>query len=173
MDITTTTKGHTHMSNTTIAASTTVNAETAAATAQFFNQMVQDLTALSVNGKQAHWHVRGPNFIGIHELLDDVVDHARAWSDEAAERVIALGLPVDGRVSAVAAGTKAPEMSAGFQQAPAVIAEVVAQIDATLAGVHAAIDELGDIDPVSQDIAIAIAQGLDKDRWFLAAHIAA
>ena len=52
------------------------------------------------------------------------------------------------------------------------IAEVIAEIDATLMTVRTAIDELATLDPVSQDVAIEIARGLEKDRWFLFAHIA-
>jgi starvation-inducible DNA-binding protein len=53
------------------------NPDVAAGTAQFLSPVVVDLTAIVVNGKQAHWHVRGANFIGVHELLDDIVDHAQ------------------------------------------------------------------------------------------------
>ncbi len=71
-----------------------VGADVAARAAQFLTPAVIDLEALVVNGKQAHWHARGANFIGIHELLDDVVAHAQEYADTAAERVIALGLPL-------------------------------------------------------------------------------
>lgn len=148
------------------------NPDVAAGVAQFLTPVVQDLIALSVNGKQAHWHVRGANFIGIHELLDQVVEHARDAYDTAAERIVALGLPVDGRIGSVATQTRTAELSEGFQQSNTVIAEMVAQIDATLETVNRAVAELDDVDLVSQDIAIAIAQELDKDRWFLYAHLA-
>ena len=46
----------------------------AAAAAQFLSPVVLGLQALTVNGKQAHWHVRGANFVGVHELLDTIVD---------------------------------------------------------------------------------------------------
>jgi starvation-inducible DNA-binding protein len=145
----------------------------AAAAAQFLGPVVIDLQALAVNGKQAHWHVRGANFIGVHELLDEVVDHAEDYADLAAERVVALGLPLDARIQTVAAKTTLPKMDAGFQRSEVMIASIVAQIDATLVGVKKAITELNEIDLTSQDVAIEIARGLEKDRWFLAAHIAA
>jgi starvation-inducible DNA-binding protein len=150
---------------------TSVSPDVAAGVAQFLSPLVIDLTAIVVNGKQAHWHVRGANFIGVHELLDDVVAHAQEWADLAAERIVALGLPVDARLTTVAAKTTTGSLTAGFQQSDNTIAEVVAQIDATLVGVHAAVEELGEIDATSQDVAIEIARGLEKDRWFLVAHI--
>ncbi|WP_125099704.1 Dps family protein [Leucobacter chromiireducens] len=140
---------------------------------QYLTPVVHDLIALSVNGKQAHWHVRGTNFIAVHELLDEVVGRARDAYDEVAERIVALGLPVDGRIGTVAARTTTPELADGFRQADDAIRDMVAQIDATLVTVYAAVKGLEEIDPVSQDIVIAIAQQLDKDRWFLASHVAA
>ena len=140
--------------------------------AQFLGPVVTDLTALSVDGKQAHWHVRGENFQAVHELLDVVVANARDYADIAAERVVALGLPIDARIQTVGAKASTPKMTAGFQRSDKVIAEVIAAIDATLATVRTAVTELAELDPVSQDVAIEIARGLEKDRWFLFAHIA-
>lgn len=140
--------------------------------ARYLTPVVHDLVALAVNGKQAHWHVRGANFIGVHEFLDELVEHAQAGADEIAERIIALGLPIDARIGTVAAKTSTPELSAGFQPSTVTVAEVVAQIDATLETVYAAIEGLDDIDLPSQDIAISLAQQLDKDRWFLFSHYA-
>ena len=140
--------------------------------AQFLGPVVTDLTALSVDGKQAHWHVRGENFQAVHLLLDDIVDRVREYTDTAAERVVALGLPIDARIQSVGARATNPALTAGFQQSDAVIAEVIASIDATLVTVRTAVTELAELDPVSQDVAIEIARGLEKDRWFLFAHLA-
>lgn len=147
------------------------NPDVAAGVAQFLSAVVIDLTAIVVNGKQAHWHVRGANFIGVHELLDTIVAHAQEWADLAAERIVALGLPVDARLGTVAAKTTTAELTAGFRPSDETIAEVIAQLDAALAGVNTAVRELAELDQTSQDVAIEIARGLDKDRWFLFAHI--
>lgn len=147
------------------------NPDVAAGVAQFLSPVVIDLTAIVVNGKQAHWHVRGANFIGVHELLDTIVAHAQEWADLAAERVVALGLPVDARLGTVAAKTTTAELTAGFRPSDETIAEVIAQLDAALPGVNTAVRELAELDQTSQDVAIEIARGLDKDRWFLFAHI--
>jgi starvation-inducible DNA-binding protein len=161
------------MTNTTVTVPTSsTSPDVAAATAQFLAPIVVDLQALAINGKQAHWHVRGANFIGVHELLDNVASHAQDWADLAAERVVALGLPLDARIETVAAKTVIPTMEPGFQRSEYMIAAMVAQIDATLVGIRKAITELNDIDLTSQDVVLEIARGLEKSRWFLAAHIA-
>ena len=141
--------------------------------AQFLSPVVIDLTALAVDGKQAHWHVRGANFQAVHELLDTIVDHARDYADVAAERVVALGLPIDARISAVAAKTSTPMLTPGFQSSEVMIAEIIAHIDAVMVTVRTAITELAELDAVSQDVVIEIARALEKDRWFLFAHISA
>lgn len=139
---------------------------------QYLTPVLHDLIALGVNAKQAHWHVRGANFVGVHEFLDEVVAHAQEFADTTAERMVALGLPVDGRIGTVAARTTTPELTAGFQQSDVTVREMVAQLDATLETVYAAVKGLEEIDPVSQDYVIAFAQQLDKDRWFLFSHYA-
>jgi starvation-inducible DNA-binding protein len=108
----------------------------------------------------------------VHKLLDTVVKHAQAYADLAAERVVALGLPIDARLETVAAKTSAQELTPGFQQWDDTISEVIAQIDAALTSVNEAVKELDELDQNSQDVAIEIARGLDKDRWLLFAHIA-
>jgi len=147
-------------------------ADVAAGAAQFLTPVVHELIALAVNGKQAHWHVRGSNFIAVHELLDSVVDHAQEWSDTAAERVVALGLPIDGRLATVAQKSAGANPKLGFQPYEEAIADVVAQIDVATQRVNAAIEGLAELDPASQDVVIEIRRGLDKDRWFLSSHVA-
>jgi len=149
-----------------------MSADVVSGVAQFLGPIVVDLTALAVDGKQAHWHVRGANFQAVHELLDSVVDHAHDYADTAAERVVALGLPLDVRIQTVGAKASTSKLDAGFQQSDVVIAQIIASIDAVLVNVRTAIDELGTLDAASQDVAIEIARGLEKDRWFLFAHLA-
>ena len=113
------------MSNTQTTPKATTNPDVAAGTAQFLTPVVIELEALVVNGKQAHWNLRGSNFIGVHELLDTLVADAQEWADLAAERIVALGLPIDARIATVAANTKASPLSDGFVQSDKSIDSVV------------------------------------------------
>ena len=136
-------------------------------------KVLVDLLELASQGKQAHWNVRGSNFIAIHELLDSVVANAQGFADLAAERIVALGLPIDARVSTIAEKVPATTVPAGFAQWQDEITAIVADMDAVIADVQAAIDGLDETDLPSQDVAIEIKRGLEKDRWFLSAHLAA
>ncbi len=160
------------MSKTIAVTATASDPTVAAAAAQFLSPVVIGLQALTLNGKQAHWHVRGANFVGVHELFDQVVAHAGDWADMAAERIVALGLPIDARATTVAAKAPATAVGDGFAPSDQMIADIVSDIDAILADVQVAIDGLDEIDLTSQDVAIEIRRGLEKDRWFLTAHVA-
>ena len=161
------------MSKTQTISMTATGPEAASSTVQFLTPVVLGLQALATNGKQAHWNVRGANFISVHELLDQVVANAQAFADLAAERIVALGLPLDARASTVAEKTGATAVPAGFAQWQDEIVAIVSDMDAVISDVQAAIDGLDETDLSSQDVAIEIKRGLEKDRWFLSAHLAA
>lgn len=161
------------MSKAQTVSTTAIDPTVAAGAAQFLSPVVLGLQALTVNGKQAHWHVRGANFVGVHEFLDTLVAHAGDFADTAAERIVALGLPIDARVRAVADKSGATSVSAGFTQSDELIRAVISDIDAILVDVKAAVEGLDEVDLTSQDVAIEIQRGLEKDRWFLVSHIAA
>ena len=116
---------------------------------------------------------RGANFVGVHELLDTIAGNAGEFADAAAERIVALGLPLDARVSAVAEKSSVTSVPVGFAKSDDLVHAVIADIDRLLADVRAAVDGLDGIDLTSQDVAIEIQRGLDKDRWFLVSHVAA
>ena len=144
----------------------------AAGSAPFLSPLVISLQALVLNGKQAHWHVRGGNLIGVHELFDAIVANAQGWADTSAGRIVALGLPVDARLSTVAEKATPTAVPAGFTKSDDLVRNVIADIDAIIVEAQAAIEGLDEIDLTSQDVAVEIKRGLEKDRWFLFAHVA-
>ncbi|WP_454119610.1 Dps family protein [Microbacterium lacticum] len=161
------------MSKTQTIPMTATGPEAASSTAQFLTPVVLGLQALATNGKQAHWNVRGSNFNSVHELLDQVVANAQAFADLAAERIVAVGLPIDARTTAIAEKVTPTVVPAGFAQWQDEIVAIVSDMDVIIADVQAAIDGIGETDLPSQDVAIEIKRGLEKDRWFLSAHLAA
>ena len=69
---------------------------------ELLNARLVDAIDLSLQAKQAHWNVRGPNFIALHELFDKIAEHAEEQVDALAERITALGGTAVGTVRAVA-----------------------------------------------------------------------
>ena len=69
------------MSSTDTIATTASDPTAVVATAQFLTPVVLGLQGLTINAKQAHWHVRGSNFVGVHELLDTIAGNAGEFAD--------------------------------------------------------------------------------------------
>lgn len=129
--------------------------------------LLVDLISLALNGKQAHWHIYGPQFSPLHEKLDEVVAEARDHADEVAERLVALGVPVDGRPAAVAEAS--PDFPEGFIADDKALALIVEQLDRIIEHARQALGPLESIDQVSQDIVLALLKVVEKRRWMLAA----
>ena len=129
-----------------------------------------ELTDLALQAKQLHWNVTGPTFLSVHEQLDALADEARAAADAAAERDVAPGEPADGRVAAVAKETPLPEAPDRPLDTAAVVAHTVRVLDTVIERTRTRIDQLGTLDPVSQDLLIGIVAGLEKQRWMFDAQ---
>ena len=54
------------------------------------NQQLVDTIDLYTQVKQAHWNVKGPHFIALHELFDKLAEELEGPVDDIAERVTAL-----------------------------------------------------------------------------------
>ena len=133
--------------------------------------MLVDLIALSLDGKQAHWHVTGEHFVPLHEQLDRIVDDARAWSDLVAERAVTLGATVDGRAETVAKSST--EMfPTGRIDGGEVVRLMTERLEGLAARFRAPLEELGDLDLATQDLALEVIRGLEKHLWMLQAQLA-
>jgi len=123
---------------------------------------------LSLTLKHVHWNVIGPNFIAVHEMLDPQIDLVRGYADEAAERIAALGGAPLGTVAAITAPIPYHLATAGTQAHLRELDDVYCQV---IAANRHAIDTLGDLDPVSQDLVIGATGELEKFQWFVRAHL--
>jgi starvation-inducible DNA-binding protein len=131
-----------------------------------------DAIDLKLQLKQAHWNVKGPNFIALHELFDKVAAEVEGYVDLIGERIVQLGGAADGSARTVAgSSTLEPyrlEITAGEDHVNAV-ANALGSFGRS---VRAAIDrttELGDAD--TADIFTEISRGVDKSLWFVEAHL--
>lgn len=145
--------------------------ESREAVAAALQESLVDLIALSLHGKQAHWHVTGRHFLPVHEQLDALVDDARAWADLVAERAVTLGVPVDGRPDTVARSASVEAFPDGFVDDDKVVAVVAGQVEAVVGRMRARMGELGEQDLVTQDLVVEILRGLEKHLWMLQAQL--
>src|SRR5271163_3503340 len=66
------------------------------------NQRLADAVDLQMQMKQAHWNVKGPHFIGLHELFDQIDETVESYVDLIAERIVQLGGTAEGTVRVAA-----------------------------------------------------------------------
>jgi starvation-inducible DNA-binding protein len=129
-----------------------------------------ELTDLALTAKQAHWNLTGPNFRPLHLQLDELTADARAWSDQVAERIVAVGFPADGRVQSVATLTPLATFSPGFMEDRKAVAAVVERLDEIIGRTRTRLERTGQLDLVSQDLLIGVSAGLEKHRWMFSAQ---
>ena len=122
--------------------------------------------------KQAHWNVRGPQFIALHELFDQLVGDLTGQIDEVAERATALGGLALGTVRLSAKHSILDELPVDATDGLELVTHLsdrYAQVSALLTkGINAA-EDLGD--EVTVDLFIEVNASIDKNLWFLEAHL--
>ncbi|MDQ1124768.1 Dps family protein [Microbacterium trichothecenolyticum] len=129
-----------------------------------------DLIELSIQGKQAHWNVVGKNFRDTHLQLDEIIEAAREFGDEIAERMRALHALPDGRSDTVAETTTLPEFPQGEVDTAEVIDLITERLDATVGTVRDVHDDVDDEDPTSADILHGVLERLEQLSWMVSAE---
>ncbi len=122
--------------------------------------------------KHVHWNVVGPNFIGVHEMIDPQVDLVRGYADEVAERIAALGKSPQGTPGAIIKDWTWDDYSVDRDTARAHLAALDLLYTGVIEDTRKYIDRLEELDLVSQDIFIDHAAELEKFQWFVRAHLA-
>lgn len=150
----------------------TLKSNAKAAVIDILNARLADAIDLALITKQAHWNLKGPNFIAVHEMLDPMRAQLDDHVDTMAERVAQLDGIALGTSQVVAKSSKlAPyptdirkttdHLAALAERYAALANQVRADIDAT--------DEAGDAD--AADILTAFSRDLDKNLWFIKSHL--
>lgn len=143
------------------------------ASAELTNNMqavLVDLIELSLQGKQAHWNVVGRNFRDTHRQLDEIIEAARTFSDEVAERMRALHAVPDGRTATVAKATTLPAFPTGEVSTTDTIDLITERLDATVATMRDVHDQVDEEDPTSADILHGIIEKLEQFAWMVSAE---
>ena len=135
------------------------------------NQRLAEAIDLQTQCKQAHWNVKGPSFIALHKLFDDVNEDVEGYVDLIAERVVQLGGVAEGTLGVVAERSTLIDypltLSTGAEHVAA-LSDALAAFGRT---VRVGIEEMNDLeDADSADILTEISRGVDKWLWFVEAH---
>jgi starvation-inducible DNA-binding protein len=121
--------------------------------------------------KHVHWNVVGPHFIGVHEMIDPQVEAVRAMADALAERIAMMGGSPRGTPGAIVAERTWDDYSIGRASTQ----EHLGALDVTYRGVissyRSGIQELDELDLVTQDMFIGQVEQLELFHWFIRAHL--
>jgi starvation-inducible DNA-binding protein len=134
-------------------------------------ERLADCIDLVTQAKQAHWNVKGPSFIALHELFDEVVDELFEHADDLAERAVELGGTAFGTARTAAKTSRLAEYPLDIQSGRQHVAALSAALAKFGASARAGIDAangLGDADTV--DLFTEISRGVDKLLWKVEAH---
>lgn len=136
------------------------------------NQRLADALDLKSQSKQAHWNVKGMNFIALHELFDQVATELDPMVDDIAERVTTLGGTALGTVRVAAQNSSLAEypleISDGADHVDA-LSNALADFGKKVRADIDTADELGDAD--TADLLTGVSRSIDKLLWFVEAHL--
>ena len=133
-----------------------------------------DAIDLALAIKHAHWNVRGPQFIAVHEMLDTLRTEMDDHVDTMAERISQLAGAPQGTLQATAGASSLPAYPADPKGIEAHLTALADRFGALANAVRADIDTVADAgDATTADVFTQVSRGLDKALWFLEAHLPA
>ena len=135
-------------------------------------QLLADAIDLHSQAKQAHWNVKGENFIVLHELFDSVAGEISSSVDTIAERIMQLGGSAQGTVRVAAKKSRLAEYPLDLSDSQKHVDSLSDAISFFNKHARKSIDESSALgDAVTADILTGIVRGLDKQLWFVESHL--
>jgi starvation-inducible DNA-binding protein len=142
--------------------------------AELLSARLADAIDLKLQVKHAHWNVKGPQFIALHGLFDQLASDLDSPADDMAERITALGGTPDGTLAGIARHTSLDaypaELNAGSEHLEA-LENAFAGFGKRVRKAIGEADKLGD--EGTADLFTGISRQADKQLWLLEAHLQA
>jgi len=138
---------------------------------KLMNQRLADAVDLQSQMKQAHWNVKGPHFIGLHELFDQVDEAVESYVDLIAERIVQLGGIAEGTARVAASRSRLEEYPLDIADGAAHVEAVARALSTFGRNARNTINEADELDDAdTADLFTEVSRGIDKWLWFVEAH---
>lgn len=143
----------------------------AGVTAEILQRRLEALIDLTLTLKHVHWNVVGNGFIGVHEMLDPQYQAVALMVDTTAERIATMGVSPNGLAGSLVAHRDWEDYPLGRDVVPQHLLELDAAYSGVIGDHRAALDRLGELDPVTEDMIIGQLAALEGFQWFIRAHL--
>lgn len=149
----------------------TLDLEQGADVADRLQRRLVALIDLSLTLKHIHWNVVGPNFIGVHEMLDPQYAGVQEMVDDVAERIATLGGAPSGLPGRLVAQRSWDDYDLDRADSIAHLGALDLVYQGVIGGHRAEIGALDELDPVTQDLLIGQTAVLERYHWFVRSHL--
>jgi starvation-inducible DNA-binding protein len=143
----------------------------AADVAEILQDRLLALVDLTLTLKHIHWNVVGPTFISVHEMLDPQYAGASTMVDDIAERIATLGSEPNGLAGNLVTTRSWDDYPHRRAQVPVHLRELDGVYRGVITDNRKAIERLGELDPMSEDLLVGQTRDLEMYQWFVRAHL--
>ncbi len=148
-----------------------ISRENSLSTIEILQHRLAAYNDLHLTLKHVHWNVVGPNFIGVHEMLDPQVELVRGFADEVAERIATMGGSPSGTTASIAKIRDWDDYSIGRDTVQAHLGALDVVYQGVVKSNREGITATQKLDPVTEDMLIGQTAELEKFQWFVRAHL--
>jgi starvation-inducible DNA-binding protein len=139
---------------------------------ELLNSSLADMADLQTHAEHAHWNVKGPQFLSLHELFEQIASRLQQQADDVAERITALGGVAQGTARQIAAASNLPQYdldAVSGEDHLRALAKRLSLVGGRIRAGVAVAHQLGD--DATGDLLTEIVRQADKDLWLLEAHL--
>ena len=146
--------------------------ETKATLIATLNEVLATTSDLRSQVKQAHWNIKGPQFVARHELFDGLAAKLVGYADAVAERAATMGGYAKGTVRQSAESSKLPEYDMRAVDGKHHMQALVDRYSVYTRMIRDAVREAAELgDPATEDLYTEVLRGTELDMWFLESHL--
>lgn len=138
--------------------------------AEALEQLVYDTVDFWSQMKTAHWNLRGPRFLELHQFFDLLAQRLEKAADKISERAVQLGCHAQGTVRESAKCSRMPDFGQKLYDEKAAVPGLIRRYGIYTEWLKQATEvAFKEGDQVTANMLITMMEKFDKDLWMLEA----